>query len=134
MAPNAAFAAALVAATIAGCGLAVQAGDLFLITRTGQGKPLTMLVTYDGTITCDGGRGKTLPDRLLLVARDLPGQLQSDAQRNLDLPSPAGSVYRYKVHLQAGTIAFPDTAAAHSSALAQLEQFILQAQPSCGAG
>jgi hypothetical protein len=128
------LAAGLAAALLAGCGLDVEAPDLFVLTRTGQGKSLTMLVNYAGTISCDGGRAKMLPDNLLLIARDLTNQLVSDAQHKLDLPSPPGSVYRFKVRLQQGTIAFPDTAAANHPSLAQLEQFVLQAQPSCGAG
>jgi hypothetical protein len=126
-------AAGLAAAGLTGCGLDVQTPDLFLVTRTGQGKPLTVLVTYDGGVTCNGRRGKTLPDRLLLLARSLPGQLESDAQKKLDPPSPAGSVYRFKVSLQYGTFSFPDTSAAHRPELARLEQFVLQAEPSCGA-
>jgi len=127
-------AATLGAAVLGGCGLNVAAPDLFDVTRTGEGKPFTMLVNYGGTVRCDGGPAKTLSDHLLLVARDLPGQLQADAQRKLDLPSPPTSVYRFKVRLQYGTIAFPDTAAAKYPALAQLVQFVLQAQPACGAG
>ena len=33
--------AVLAALALAGCGLNVQSPDLFLLTRTGQGKPLT---------------------------------------------------------------------------------------------
>lgn len=126
-------AAGLAAAALAGCGLDVQAPDLFALTRTGSGKPLTMLVNDGGTIRCDGARAKPLPDKLLLVARDLVVSLAPDAMKKLDLPSSAASVYRFKVRLQAGTIAFPDTAAAHRPTLAQLEQFVLEAQPVCGA-
>jgi hypothetical protein len=125
-------AAGLAAAALAGCGLDVKAPDLFLVTRTGSGKPLTMLVNDGGTITCDGARAKTLPDKLLLVARDLAVQLVPDAQSKLDLPSPRGSVYRYNVRLQQGTIAFSDTDGLHHPTLAELEQFVVQAQPSCG--
>jgi hypothetical protein len=126
-------AAALVAAAVAGCGLDVQTPDLFVVTRTGQGQPLTMLVNYDGGVTCNGRQGKTLPGNLLLVARSLPGQLESDAKEKLDPPSPPGSVYRFKVRLQYGMFSFPDTSAAHRPELAKLEQFVLQAQPTCSA-
>jgi hypothetical protein len=132
--PAVALVAALLAASLAGCGLDVRAPDLFAVTRTGQGKPLTMVVNFGGSVSCEGGPARMLPDKLLLVARDLAAALGPDAQRNLDLPSPPGSVYRFKVRLQAGTILFPDTAAANRPALARLEQFVLQAQPSCGGG
>jgi hypothetical protein len=123
---------ALAAAALTGCGLDVQTPDLFVLTRTGQGKSLTMLVNYDGGVTCNGRRGKTLPDRLLLLARSLPGGLESDAQKKLDPPSPPGSVYRFKVSLQYGTFSFPDTSAGHRPELAMLEEFLLEAEPSCG--
>jgi hypothetical protein len=122
---------ALAAAALTGCGVDVQTPDLFLVTRTGQGAPLTMIINYDGGVTCNGHQGKTLPDKLLLVARSLPGTLESDAQKKLDPPSPPGSVYRFKVSLQYGTFSFPDTSAAHRPELARLEELVLEAQPSC---
>jgi len=126
--------AGLAAAALAGCGLNVQAPDLFTVTRTGEGQTLTMLVNYAGTVSCNRGPAKMLPDPLLLVARDLVAALDPDAQHKLDLPSTPDSVYSFRVRLQDGTIAFPDTAAAHHPTLAQLEQFVLQAQPTCGFG
>jgi hypothetical protein len=132
--PATLLAAMLLTVVLGGCGLAVQAPDLFAVTRTGAGKSLTMLVNYAGTVRCNGAPAKTLPDSVLLVARDLVGQLGPDARRKLNLPSPPGSVYRFKVRLQAGTVSFPDTAAARHPTLAQLEQFVLQAQQACGAG
>lgn len=125
---------ALAAAAVAGCGLDVQTPDLFLVTRTGQGQPLSILVNYDGGVTCNGKAGKTLPDKLLLLARSLPGQLEADARKRLDLPSPPRSVYRFKVRLQYGTFSFPDTSSAHRPELARLEQFVLEAQPDCPGG
>lgn len=122
----------LAAAVLAGCGLGVQSPDLFAVTRTGQGKTLTMVVNDGATVSCDGGGAKALPDRLLLVARSLVGQLDPDARKKLDPPSPPGSVYRFEVRLLKGTFSFPDTSAAHRPELAKLEQFVLQAQPDCG--
>jgi hypothetical protein len=124
--------AVLAAVALAGCGLALQAPDLFLVTRTGQGAKLTILVNYGGTIRCNGGRPKTIPDSLLVQARSLPGQLYPDAAKKLDPPSPPRSVYRYQVKVQRGTFSFPDTAAEHRPELAKLEQFMLQAEPLCG--
>ena len=120
--------------TLAGCGLAVQAPDLFAVTRTGQGKTVTIIIGYDGNVTCNGRAGKTLPDKLLLMARSLPGQLATDAHRKLDPPSPPNSSYRFKVQVQYGTFSFPDTSAQHRPELAKLEEVVLEALPSCGAG
>jgi hypothetical protein len=125
----------LLAATLAGCGFDVQAPDLFLLTRTGAGGRLTLLVNSSGTIRCNGGKARQLPDPLLLDARGLASSLGGDAQEKLRIPSPSNSVYRYTIRLQQGTIAFPDTAAASGKypRLAQLEQFALEAsQQACG--
>jgi hypothetical protein len=127
-------ASALSVVALVGCGLGVQSPDLFALTRTGGGKPLTMVVNDGGTVTCDGRPAKTLPDSLLLVARSLVGQLNPDALKKLDPPSARGSVYRFKVRLQRGTFSFPDTSAAHRPELAKLEQFVLQAQAACRVG
>src|SRR5579875_1057959 len=97
---------------VAGCGLNVQSPDLFLLTRRGQGQTLTLLVNDDGTVRCDGGRPRMLPDPLLLQARDLASGLGGDAQHHLRIPPAPNSVYRYTIRLQQGTISFPDTAAA----------------------
>jgi hypothetical protein len=123
------------AAIVAGCGLNVQAPDLFLLTRTGQRGRLTLLVNDGGTVRCNGGRARSLPDPLLLQARDLANSLNGDAKANLRIAAAANSVYRYTIKLQGGTVSFPDTAAASGSypALAQAELFALQtAQQVCG--
>ncbi|HWF50985.1 MAG TPA: hypothetical protein VG294_10130 [Solirubrobacteraceae bacterium] len=121
-------------AALSGCGLAVQSADLFGVMRSGGGKPLTLVVNDGGTLRCNGAPAKPIPDRLLVVARSLTGQLDPDARKHLDLPSPAGSVYRYKVSLPKGTFSFPDTSAAHRPELAKLEQFVLEAKSRCAGG
>lgn len=115
----------------AACGLKVQSPDLFMLTRAGAGSRLTLLVNDGGTIACNGATPRTLPDPLLLQARDLATSLDSDAKSALDLRQQANSVYRYTVRLQNGTIAFPDTAARRRKELAQVEVFVLQAQSAC---
>jgi hypothetical protein len=122
---------------VAGCGLDVQSPDLFLLTRTGAGGRLTLLVNDGGTIRCNGGKSRSLPNSLLLQARDLASSLGGDARERLRIPSPANSVHRYTIRLQSGTISFPDTATASGKypRLAQAEQFTLQAaQQACGTG
>ena len=118
---------------LAGCGADIQSPDLFVLTRTGQGQKLTLLVNDSGTIRCDGRPAKKMSDRLLLVARDLADTLDQDAKAKLRLPTPSNSVFSYKVRLQDGTIYFPDTAGSSHQELAQAEQFAVEAaQGPCG--
>jgi hypothetical protein len=118
---------------LAGCGLDVQSADLFLLTRSGQGKQLTLLVNDSGTIRCNGGKVRPLSDPLLLQARDLASTLDADVVSKLRFATSANSVFTYAVRLPDGTLRFPDTAGAHHTEIAQAEQFALQAaQQACG--
>jgi hypothetical protein len=117
---------------VTGCGLNVQSADLFLLTRTGAGRKLTLLVNDSGTIRCNGGAARNLPDPLLLDARQLASDLGNDVQNKLR-PGGRPGVYTFTVRLQQGTLAFRDTAAAHHSELARAELFAVQAaQGPCG--
>ena len=122
--------AAAVLATVAGlaaCGFNVQSADLFQVTRIGQGQKLTLLVNDGGTIACNGGKPKSLPDKQLLQARDLSTKLNEDAKNRVRFPASARSVFSYTVKVQNGTFTFPDTAAASRKELAELELFVVQA-------
>ena len=132
------LAAGLAAAALAvlawGCGLEINSGDLFLLKRTGPGQVLTLLVNDGGTISCNGGPAKPLPDPLLLSARDLATQLDHDAKARLHITGGRASVFTYSIRLPDGTISFPDTAATRHHELALAEQFALRAaQGPCGA-
>jgi hypothetical protein len=132
---KAAAAALGVLVAIAGCGFGVQSPDLFQVTRTGQGQKLTLLVNDGGTIACNRGKPKALPDRLLLQARDLSTKLNDDAKAKLRFTAGPGSVFRYTVKVRNGTFTFPDTAAAARKELSQLELFVVQAAADpCGIG
>src|SRR5947209_3240192 len=94
--------AAVAAAALAGAaGLAgcfdVRSPDLFLLTRTGQGSTLTLLVNDGGTIRCNGHKAKPVSNATLVAARDLADNLADDAQRKLTIPPEAGSVYDYRI-------------------------------------
>ena len=119
---------------LAGCGFDVQSADLFQVTRIGQGQKLTLLVNDGGTIACNGGKPKSLPDPLLLQARDLATKLNSDAKAKLTRYRTGGrSVYSYTVKVADGTFTFPDTAAIARKELSQLELFVVQAAANpCG--
>jgi hypothetical protein len=112
----------------------VQSPDLFLITRTGSGSKLTILINDSGTISCNGGKAKPISNSRLIQARDLADNLGTDATAKLTIPPAAGDVYYYRIKLQAGSIAFPDKAAdARHPNLAQAELFTVQAATqACG--
>ena len=127
-----ALTAAMVAAVTA-CGLDVQLPDLFLLTRTGQGSKLTLLVNDSGSIRCNGGKTKQLPSSLLITARDLADNLSGDAKRHLRLPLGASATYDFTIRLPQGTIHFSDRDTSRHPHLAQAELFALQtAQQVCG--
>jgi hypothetical protein len=115
-------AAAVLALVLAACGQ--EAPDLFVVNRSGQGRnaKLTMVVSDDGTVTCNG-RSHELPAKSLLQARALARDMGDSAKLALDLPARPGSVLAYKVRLQAGTIAFADTSRPLPTPLIRLEQF-----------
>jgi hypothetical protein len=125
--------ATLLLCALGGCGLDVQSADLFQVTRSGQGQKLTLLVNDAGTISCNGAKAKSLPDPLLLQARDLATSLNDDAKGKRRFPSSPRSVFSYRVKVQNGTFTFPDTAAGMRKELSQLELFVVQAATNpCG--
>jgi hypothetical protein len=124
--------ALVLAVMLAGC-FEVQSPDLFLLTRTGQGGRLTLLINDSGTIRCDGGKAKPVSNTTLITARDLSDNLATDAQNKLTIPEAPGSVYYFRIRLEQGTVSFPDRAAASRKVLAQAELFAAQtAQRECG--
>ncbi len=136
MRPRRALVSAVILAlalALGACGLDVQEPDLFLLTRTGQGPRLTLLVNSGGTIRCNGGRARTISDARLIQARDLSDNLGNDASAHLRLPTVAGSVAYYTIRMEQGTIRFPDIAARTRRPLAQAELFATEtAQQVCG--
>src|SRR5438046_350943 len=108
---------------LAGCGFGVQSADLFVLTRSGQGTTLTMLVNDGGMIRCNGRKAQRLADAQLIQARQLATDLDKDAKAKLRIGPAAATVYTYTIKLQNGTIAFPDTAGATHPELARAEQF-----------
>lgn len=118
---------------LSGCGAAYP--DLFLLTRSGSlpGARLTLLVNDGGTVTCNGGAERQLPPRLLLDARRLVTDLMEEAHDDLTLPAPPGSVLRYRLRTEEGTVTFSDADAARRPELAPVIVFARRvAQDVCG--
>ena len=107
---------------LAGCGS--PAADLFVVTRSGADRNanLTLLVSDDGTVKCNG-KPHPITNQQLLDARALARDLSKQAQLHLVLPPKPGSVLSYKVRMEAGTVAFSDTSRPLPKAFTQLEVF-----------
>jgi hypothetical protein len=93
---------------LAGCG--ADYPDLFVLNRTGTlpGAKLTLLVNDGGTVACNGGAPRDLPDALLLDARDIVTSLDDEARDDLVLPPRSGALLRYRLRDEAGTVTFSD--------------------------
>ena len=122
---------ALVAAVCVGsCGFGVTSADLFVIQRFGQGPPLRAVVNDGGTVTCGPRGARSLSGPLLLAARDLADELDKDVKTGVKFSARPASVWRYRVALQDGTLAFADTTAAAHPELGRAE--LLAAQLAAG--
>ena len=112
----------LAAMALAGCG--APSADLFVVTRSGSDRNarLTLLVSDDGTVSCNG-RKHEISGPQLLDARELTRRLSRQAELNLQLPPGPHSVLTYRVRMQAGTVAFSDTSRPLPSSFAQLTKF-----------
>jgi hypothetical protein len=97
-----------VALALTGCG--APAADLFVVERSGRDRNanLELLVSDDGSVTCNGRKHAVSGD-LLLEARELARRLSEQAELNLELPPGPNAVLSYRVRMQAGTLAFADT-------------------------
>ena len=86
---------------LAGCG--APAADLFEVHRSGADRNanLTLLVSDDGTVTCNG-RKHPISGEQLLDARQLARELSPQAELNLALPPGPTPVLTYRVRLAGG--------------------------------
>jgi len=126
-------AAVALALALAGCG-GVKAADLFILYRSGSTPQarLTLLVNEEGGVHCDGGPTLKLSDAALVQARAIQEELQSSAGKHLSLAPARGSVLRYYLRDENGTVRFSDNSPGQPKVLRQLQLFVLQtAQQVC---
>jgi hypothetical protein len=114
---------AVLALPLVGCGAAYP--DLFVLTRSGSlpGAKLTLLVNDGGTVACNGGAPRTLPDARLLDARDIATSLADDAKDDLVLPRPPGALLRFRLRDADGTVTFSDVDAGGMPKLGKVIEF-----------
>jgi hypothetical protein len=126
------LAAFVLAAALAGCGS--PSADLFVVKRSGADREanLTLLVSDDGSVTCNG-RKHTISGDELLKARSLTRALEKQAQLHLALPPGADPILSYSVRMQAGTVSFADTSRPLPQSFAELTAFTSDvAKNACG--
>jgi hypothetical protein len=130
----AALAPAAIGLALAGCGAGVSAADLFVVTRTGSTPRahLTLLVSEEGGVRCNGGPTLKLRDSQLVKARAIQEELEQPSARHLTLPPRAGSVFSYFLRDEHGWVRFSDNSSGQSAIMHELQLFVVSvAQQIC---
>ena len=113
---------------LVGCGGGPPA-DLFTVARSGEipGARLTLRITDDGRVSCNGGELVQMPSADTIAARqarrDLEGEEPEDigpADENTSLPPGPGAILRYVIRAEAGTVSFSDTSRGQPQAFRDL--------------
>jgi hypothetical protein len=100
---------ALVALGAGGCG--GEAADLFAVARSGSipGASLRLRITDDGRASCNGRGLVDISSDELIRARDAARELSDPVRAHLALRPGPGSVLRYRVRTEDGTVSWSDT-------------------------
>ncbi len=114
-----AAAALLVAATLVTAGCGSEAHDLFPVRRAGAvpGARLALRVTDDGRASCNRAPLVDITSAQLIDAREAARDLSPLAKRRFALRPGPGSVLRYSVELEDGTVRFADDSRGQPPAL-----------------
>jgi hypothetical protein len=126
------FSALVAAGVLAACG--TPGADLFVIERSGSipGAKLTLRVTDDGFVYCNGRKREITSDQLIR-ARDIARRLAKPASHDLALRRGPGSVLSYRVRVEAGTVAFSDSSRPQPAILFTTAAFARElARGACG--
>jgi hypothetical protein len=113
------------ALVVVACGS--PAADLFAVARSGSvaGADVTVIVSGDGTVRCNGHRHE-LPDPLLLTAENLADEITTPASKARRLPSGPHPVYTYVVDTPSGVFSYSDDSPRQGSVLEQLQAWTLK--------
>lgn len=126
------------AALLVACG--TPSADLFVVQRTGTvpGARLTLRVQDGGQVTCNGREAGMMTSSQLIDAREIVRELgggaidrQNDVtsddgplDRGLTLPAAPGSILRYRLRAEEGTVAFSDNSAGQPEAFAKVVRLV----------
>jgi hypothetical protein len=122
-----------VALTAGACGR--TSPDLFVLERSGSipGARLHLRVHDDGLVRCNRGAKRRLPDQRLLEAREIARGLERPAERGTALAPGRGSILRYRLRLEQGTVTFADTSRGQVEAMFKVQRFARRvARETCG--
>ena len=127
--------AALAAAALAVTGCGTEPADLFVVDRAGEipGARLNLRVTDDGRASCNRRPLVDITSAQLVDARDIERDIEPLAARELALRARPGSILRYRVETEQGTLRFADTSRGQPPplfALAKLTRDV--ARDACG--
>jgi hypothetical protein len=113
----------LAAVVLSGCGTA--GADLMIADRSGSvpGAKLQLRVIDDGQVICNGVK-HDLPSQSLIDAREIVRDLAESSRAGLDLPPRSGTIFRFRVRTEAGTVAFSDNSPRQPQAFYRAQQLI----------
>jgi hypothetical protein len=124
---------ALAGISLAGCG-GITAPDLFIVNRSGVGPHarLTLLVNEEGGVKCNGTVSGKLTDPQIIKARNIQEDIKEEGAEHLTLPPQPGSVLRYRLRDENGTVSFSDNSLKQPPVLRRVALFVLEtAQQVC---
>jgi hypothetical protein len=100
--------AAVALVALAGCGS--EARDLFVVSRSGDvpGGRLTLRITDDGRVSCNGRSLVQITSDQLITARETERDLQKPAKARLRLAPGRQSVFSYRARMRDGTVVWSD--------------------------
>jgi hypothetical protein len=124
---------AAAALAVTACGS--EPADLFVVQRAGAipGARLDLRVTDDGRASCNRRPLVDITSEQLVDAREIERDLEPLAKRGLTLRPGTGSILRYRVETEEGTLRFADTSRGQPRplfALAKLTRDV--ARQACG--
>jgi hypothetical protein len=129
----AALATVAACACLSACG-ELKSPDLFIVHRSGAGAHagLTLIVTEEGGVSCDGRQAGRLEDPQIIKARTIQEDLKEPASHHVSLAPRPGSVLSYYVRDEHGSVRFSDTSLHQPPVFRELALFVLQtAQQVC---
>jgi hypothetical protein len=125
---------AVIALTLAaGCGQ--PSAELFTVTRGGSisGAHITLRVTDDGHVSCNGGKLVEISSAELISARDVARELQKPASQRVVLRARPGSTLNYAFELEGDTVRFADNAPGQGAEMFKAALLVRQlAKGPCG--